>query len=67
MIQANSMHKQGVNAIILIANNVKNNCTIYKNLENGLYLMILALSKMVLELQLWFLSSTMRAILNTSY
>lgn len=48
-MQANSMHKQRVSAIALIANNVKDNCIICKNVENGLYLVILASSKMVLE------------------
>lgn len=60
-MQANSICKQGVSAIALTANNVKDDRTICKNVENGLYSVILASPEMVLEPQSWFWSSTMRA------
>ena len=60
-MQANSMHKQGVSAIAFTANNVKDDRTICKNVENGLYSVILASPEMVLEPQSWFWSSTIRA------
>lgn len=59
------MRKQEVSAIALTVNNVKDDCIICKNVENRLYSMILASPKMVLELQSWFWSSTIRAISST--
>ena len=55
------MREQGVSAIVLTSNIVKVDRTICKNVENVLYLVILALPEMALELQSWFWSSTMRA------
>ena len=46
------MCKQGVSAIAFTVNNMKDNCTRCKNVENKFYLVVLVLPEMVLELQL---------------
>lgn len=55
------MREQGISAIALTAKNVKDDRIVCKNVENGLYSMILASPEMVLEPQSWFWSSTKRA------
>lgn len=43
------MRNQEVSIMAIIANNIKNNNILYKNIENELFLEILTLSKIVLK------------------
>lgn len=50
-----------------MVNNIKDNYTIYKNIKNWLYLVILASQEIVLERQLCFWSNTINVKSNVSY